>query len=68
LAALFTEVWTSEEMPAAMLPRLAVSLAARSTRDYLSYRSYRKMCFRIVVRDDNDEHTMRNTLLHQRAT
>ena len=64
LAALLTEVWASEEMPTAMLPRLAVSPPARSTRGYINYR---KLPFRIVVRVDDDERTMRNTLLHELA-
>jgi hypothetical protein len=64
LAALLTEVWASEEMPAAMLPRLAVSLPARSIRGYINYR---KLPFRIVIRVDDDEHTMRNTLVHELA-
>ncbi len=64
LAALLTEVWTSEGMPEAMLPRLAVSPPARSTRGYINYR---RAPFRIVVRVDEDEQVMRNTLLHELA-
>jgi len=61
---LLTEVWASERMPAAMLPRLAVSPPARSTRGYINYG---RVPFRIVVRVNDDERTMRNTLLHELA-
>lgn len=64
LTALLSQVWVSEGLSAAMLPRLAVSPPARSTRGYINYR---RAPFRIVVRVDEDEQMMRNTLLHELA-
>jgi len=61
---LLAEAWASEQMAAAQLPRLAVSPPARSTRGYINYS---RLPYRIVVRFDEDEHTMRNTLLHEIA-
>ena len=64
LDALLIEVWASEAMPVAIQPRLAVSPPARSSRGYINYA---RVPFRIVVHVDEDEHTMRNTLLHELA-
>jgi hypothetical protein len=64
LDGLLIEVWSSEGLPEAMRPRLAVSPPARSTRGYINYG---QAPFRIVVRVDEDEQTMRNTLLHELA-
>jgi hypothetical protein len=64
LDALLTEVWTSEGLPSSMLPRLVVSLPARSTRGYINYG---RVPFRIVVRVHQDAELMRNTLLHEMA-
>ena len=64
LAELLNEVWAGEGLSAAILPRLAVSPPARSTRGYINYG---RIPFRIVVRVDQDERTMRNTLLHELA-
>ena len=64
LDALLTEVWASEGLPPARLPRLAVSAPARSTRGYINYG---RVPFRIVVRVHQDAQMMRNTLLHEVA-
>jgi len=64
LESLLSEVWAREGLSEETLPRLAVSPPARSTRGYINYG---RVPFRIVVRVDDDEQMMRNTLLHEAA-